>query len=117
MNTEKVTVTPLMDDDTFIYDTLQARCIPRKDDGIERMECGLYNDVTGDKLRSFDGLFRMASAVGNGLIMTKGDDVTIISASQISKDAFGKCSKVAYPDGENQLLCKFWKLDEFEGGK
>jgi len=114
MENLEVTVEHLFDDDEFILDNVQVRCYPQGGK-IERMKCGLHDELEDNQLREFDGLFRTASAVGDGLIMTKGDDMTIIGGSQISKDGVGKCAKLEYPDGENQLLCKFWRVGNVEG--
>lgn len=111
MKREEITVEHVMNDDEFVYDNVQVRCFPKKGK-IERMKCGLFDEDLNVKLRDFPGMFRNASAVGDGVIVTKGDDMTIIGGSRMSPDSFGKCASLKHSDGENQLLCKFWNVPE-----
>ena len=115
MDELNVTINPLMEDDEFLSDNVQVRCYNQVGD-VEQMKCAMHDGEIDHQIREFDGLFRTASAVGDGMLMTKGDDMVIISASQLSRDAIGKCADITYPDGEKQLLCKFWKNDELAGG-
>lgn len=110
MAKDDITITPVMDENEILHDNVQVRCYPKKGK-IERMKCVMFDEDTGSSLKDFKGTFRIASVLGDGSIVTKGDDVMIIGGTRVEADSFGKCASVDYPDGEHQLLCKFWRFD------